>query len=63
MPSNTNLATKASLNAVENKTPKAKANEIEKIITDHDDSNKYITNPEFNKLASETFATKLKHAN
>ena len=41
----------------------AKANEIEKIITDHDDSNKYLTNPEFNKLASETFATKLKHAN
>ena len=33
------------------------------MITDHDHSNKYITTPEFNKLASENFAAKLKHAN
>ena len=40
-----------------------KINEIEKKITDHDHSNKYITTPEFNKLTSENFAARLKQAN
>ena len=33
-----------------------KVNEIEKNITDHDHSNKYIITKEFNKLMSEDFA-------
>ena len=33
-----------------------KMNEIEKKITDHDHSNKYITTQEFNKLTAENFA-------
>ena len=40
-----------------------KINEIDKNISDHDNSNKYITTPEFNKLTSENFAARLKQAN
>ena len=73
MPSITNLTTKTALNAVENKIPSVsnlvkktdyntKINEIEKKITDHN-HDKYITTPEFNKLTSENFASRLKQAN
>ena len=69
----TNLANKASFNAVENKISSVsnlvkkidyntKINEIEKKITDHN-HDKYITTPEFNKLTSENFAARLKQAN
>ena len=40
-----------------------KINEIEKKITDHDHSNKYITTLEFNRLTAENFAARLKEAN
>ena len=40
-----------------------KANEIEKKITDHDHSNKYITTQTFNTLMADNFAGKLKQAN
>ena len=36
---------------------------MEKKISDHDHSNKYITTPEFNKLTPESFAERLKQAN
>ena len=40
-----------------------KISEIEnRITTDHDDD-KYITTPEFNNLAAENFAARLKQAN
>ena len=39
-----------------------KINEIEKKITDHD-YDKYITTPEFNKLAAENFAATLAQTN
>ena len=73
IPSITNLATSAALTAIKNKIPSVsnlvkktdyntKINEIEKKITNHD-HNKYITNPEFNKLTSENFAAILAKAN
>ena len=37
-----------------------KINEMEKKITDHDHSNKYITTTKFNKLSAESFAARLK---
>ena len=37
-----------------------KINGIEKKITDHDHSNKYITTKELNKLTAESFAARLK---
>ena len=71
IPSITKLATTAALTVVENKIPNVsnlmlvtqKYNEIEKKVTDHDDNSKYITTPEFNKLAPENFSTRLKEAN
>ena len=36
--------------------------EIEKKITDHDHSSRYITTQEFNKLTAENFTAKLKQA-
>ena len=74
IPSITNLTTTAALTIVENKIPNVsnlvkktvyntKTNEIEKKITDHDHSNKYITTPEFNKLTAQNFATRLKQVN
>ena len=39
-----------------------KVNEIEKEMTDHSHE-KYITNPEFNKLTAENFAARLAQAN
>ena len=75
IPNNTNLATTRALTAVENKIPSVinsiikkkpdcntKINEIEMKITDHN-HDKYITNPEFNKLTAESFAARLKQAN
>ena len=73
MPSITNLATKASLNAAENKIPSIsnlvkktdyniKINQTEKKITDHK-HDKYLTTPEFNKLTSEIFAAGLNQPN
>ena len=71
----TNLATKTSPNAVENKIPSfsnlvnetdcnTKINETENKITHHNhDIYIYITTPEFNKLTSENFATRIKQAN
>ena len=41
----------------------SKINDIEKEVTAHDQSNKYFTPPEFNKLTSEYFAARLKQAN
>ena len=68
-----NLATKTALTTVENKISSVrnlvketdentKINEIEKKITDHN-NDKYITTPEFSKLTSEKFTTRLKQAN
>ena len=48
IPITTNLATTTGLTAVKNKTL---------------DPNKYITNPEFNKLKTENFAARLAQAN
>ena len=67
------MNTTSSLTAVENKIPSVssliekidfntKINEIEMKITDHN-HDKYITNPEFNKLTAESFAARLKQAN
>ena len=72
LPRITNLAAKTALNAVENKRNSVsnlvkrtdyntKINKIEKKITDHNHE-KYITTPEFNKLASKNFAAILKQA-
>ena len=68
----TNLATTAALTTVENKIPNVsnlvkknyntKINETEQIINDHDQSSKYITTPEFNKLTVESFTARLKQA-
>ena len=74
IPSISNLAINAALTIVENKTSNVsnlvkktdyntKSNEREKTITDHDHSKKYITTPEFNKLAAENVAARLKQAN
>ena len=54
MPSVTNLVEKSNYNT--------KINEIEKKITDHN-HDKYITTPEFNKLASEKYSARLKEVN
>ena len=75
IPSITNLATKTTVNAVENEIPSVsnlvgktdcntKINEFERKITDHN-HDKYITTTEFNqkKLTSEKFAARLKQAN
>ena len=73
MPSISGLATTSSLTAVENKIPNVsdlvkrtdydrKVNKIEKKMTDHK-HDKYITTPEFNKLAPENFAARLAQAN
>ena len=70
IPDISNLATKTALTAVENKIPSAsnlvkktdydtKVTEIEKKITDHN-HNKYITTPEFNKLATNVFNSRIK---
>ena len=40
-----------------------KFSEIEKAITDHDHSNKYITTLEFNYLTAKNFTAILKQAN
>ena len=40
-----------------------KITKIERKITDHYQSNKYITTPKFNKFTSENFAARLKQAN
>ena len=39
-----------------------KIGEIENKINDHDQSNKYVTTQEFNKLTSETFDARLAQA-
>ena len=65
-----NLATTTAVTAVENKIPSVsnvvystKISEIEnKITTDHD-HDKYITTQEFNRLTSENFTARLRHAN
>ena len=54
IPSVINLAKKTDNNT--------KINEIEKKITDHN-LDKYITTPEFNKFAAETFDLRLNQAN
>ena len=65
IPSITGLATTSALTAVENKIPSVtnlvkktdydtKVSEIEKKLTDHT-HDKYITTPEFNKLAADVF--------
>ena len=65
------LATKSALTAVENKIPdilvkrtdyNSKPNEPEKKLT-HNNHDKYITTPEFNKPTAENFAAWLKQAN
>ena len=74
IPSKTDFDTAAALPAVEDKIANVsnlvkktdyntKINEIEKQVTDHDHSNKYITTPEFNKLTSKYFDAKLKQTN
>ena len=71
-PSITNLATTAALTTVENKLPNVsnltkktdyntKISKIEKNITDHDHSNKYITTLEF--VNNRKFAARLKQVN
>ena len=45
------------------KKTNTKANEIERKITDHDQSNKYITTQTFNTLMADNFAGKVKQAN
>ena len=50
-------------NLVKKTDSETNGNDIEKKVTDHDHSNNSITTPEFNKLMSEKFATKLKQAN
>ena len=73
MPNITGLATSSALTAVENKIPDVrslvkktdyhtKISDIEKKITDHDHS-KYITTPEFNTMAVNTFNARLAQAN
>ena len=74
IPNITNLATSTVPTAVENKIPtfsnlveetdyNTNISQIKNKITDYDHSNKYITTPEFNKLAPENFAARLKQAN
>ena len=67
MPSIINLASTAALTTVSNLVKKpdynTKVNEVQKKITDHVYSNKYITTPEFSKFTAENFAATLKKAN
>ena len=74
IPNTTNLASTTALADVENEVPNArdlvkktdyntKTNETGKEITDHDQSNKYITTQEFNELTAEKFSAWLKQAN
>ena len=73
IPSITNLATKTALTTVENKIPSnsnlvkktdyaTKITEIENEITNHK-HDEYITTPEFNKLAVNTFNARIPQAN
>ena len=73
IPNISSLATNAALTAVESKIPDVsslvkktgfdtKVGEIEKKLTDHNHG-KYITTPEFTKLAAKNFAARLKQAN
>ena len=73
IPSIRGLDTNSALTAVENKIPNVsnlvkktdyntKISEIEKKVTHHY-HNKYVTTPEFNKLAAENFAERLAEAN
>ena len=73
IPDISNLTTKTTLTAVENKIPNVsslvkktdyntKITEIEKKLTDHNHG-KYITTPEFNKLADDVFNARLARAN
>ena len=50
-------------NLVEKTDYNTKIIEIEKKITDHDHSNKYITTQKFNRLTADNFAAGLKQAN
>ena len=72
MPDISNFATKTALSTVENKIPdvsnlvnktdyNTKVTEIEKKLTDHN-HDKYITTPEFNKLAPDVFNARLTQA-
>ena len=72
IPDVSSLATKAALTAVENKIPNisslvqktdynTKITEIEKKLTGHN-HDKYITNPEFNTLAADSFNARLAQA-
>ena len=67
------LATKTALNTAENKVPdvsnlvnktgyNTKVTEIEKKLTDHN-HDKYITTPQFNKLAADVFNATLTQTN
>ena len=73
IPSITGLATNSGLTAVENKIPKAsnlvtktdyntQISEMEKKVSDHN-HDKYITNPEFNRLRTENFKGRLRREN
>ena len=73
IPDISNLETKTALTTVENKVPStsnlvkktdynAKITEIEKKLTDHK-HDKYITTPEFHKLAADVFNARLAHSN
>ena len=73
IPDISNLATKTTLTTVENKIPdvsnlvnktdyNTKVTEIEKKLTDHN-HDKYITTPEFNKLAADVFNARLARVN
>ena len=73
IPDVSNLTTKTALTAVENKIPsvsnlvkktdyKTKVTELENKLNNHNHG-KYITTPEFNKLAAEVFNARLAQAN
>ena len=73
IPDISNLATKTALTTVENKIPSVsnlvnktnyntKITEIENKLNDHN-HDKYITTPEFNKLAADVFSARLSQAN
>ena len=73
IPDIVNLATKTALTSVENKIPSVgnlikrtdyntKVTEIEKKLNNHN-HDKYITTPEFNKLAADVFNARLAQAN
>ena len=73
IPDVSNLATKTALTAIENKKPHVsnlvkktdyttKVTEIENKLHNHN-HDKYITTPEFNKLAADVFSARLSQAN